>query len=218
MAFKSVLGALTVLVYSLSLHCNVADASTTYVHWGRSSCGPYSRLLYKGYIAGSFFNEPGGGANSLCVPEEPDFVNTVDGDQGMGSLWGTEYEVSVVSYSNLFSKVNNKNKSLQDYDAVCAMCYIPSLTDNFMLPGRQDCGKGNSDFNLLYKGYLMTVRKVYTRVGFICVDEAPEGRPGSESDVDGNILYPVEVGGNCRSLPCPEYESLHEVTCAVCAS
>jgi len=219
MAFKSVLGSLAVLVYVL--HCNVAvsDAGTSYVHWGRSSCGPYARLLYKGFVAGSHFTHVGGGANSLCVPETGDFANTVDGQQNSASLWGTEFELSMPDYSNLFSTVNNNKKKLHDYDAVCALCYIPSSTDNFMLPGRQDCGEGNSDFNLLYKGYLMSMHRTFAaRVGYICVDEAPEGRPGSESNENGNLLYPVEVEGACKSLPCPGYESLHEVTCAVCAN
>jgi len=218
MSFKSVRGALAVLVYSLSLHCNVADAGTSYIHWGRSSCGPYARLLYKGYIAGTWYNTIGGGANYLCVPEKPDFANTVDGEQNSAYLWGTEYEFTMPAYSNLFSNVNNKKKNVFQYDAVCSLCYIPSSTDHFMLPARQDCGEGNSDFNLLYKGYLMSMNKAYHRTEFICVDEAPETRPGTEADVNGNLLYPVEIGGNCQSLPCPEYEQQHEVTCAVCAN
>jgi len=218
MSFKSVLGALAVLVYSLSLHSIVADVGTSYVHWGRSTCGPIARLLYTGYIAGSWYADLGGGGNSLCVPDEPDFEKSVDGYQDSSGLWGTEYEIKQPDYSNLFSTLNNNKKQLHNYDAVCALCYIPNSSDNFMLPGRQDCGKSNSDFHLLYKGFLMTLRKAHTRVSYICVDEAPEGRPGTESDVDGNLLYPVEVEGNCKSLPCPQYENLHEVTCAVCAN
>jgi len=219
MSFKSVLGALAVLVYALSLHCNVADAGTSYVHWGRSSCGPYARLLFKGYVAGSHYTHVGGGAESLCVPETPDYLNTVDGHQLSTLLWGTEYELQLPDYSNLFSTVNNKKKNLHNYDAVCALCYIPSSTDNFMVSGRPDCGEGNSDFNLLYKGYLMSMYASFNaRVGFICVDEAPEGRPGSESDENGNLLYPVEVDDNCKSLPCPAYENFHELSCAVCAN
>jgi len=219
MSFQSVLGALAVLVYSLSLHCNVAADGTSYIHWGRTSCGAYARLLYKGYIASPWYNEPGGGSNSICVPEKPDFANTVDGEQQAASLYGTEFELDLPAYSNLFSTINNNKKSLHNYNAVCARCYIPSSTDNFMFPARQDCGEGNSDFNLLYKGYLMSTHKTHSRSEFICMDESPEGTPGSESNVDGNILYPVEVKGACKSsLPCPEYESYHEVTCAVCAN
>ena len=49
---------------------------------------------------------------------------------------------------------------------------------------------------------------------YICVDEDPEGRPGTSGNADGAFLYPVEA--RCGSLPCLPYFSGHELACVVC--
>ena len=36
-------------------------------------------MLYSGAAAGSLFNEQGGGSNYLCLPDVPEFLETVSG-------------------------------------------------------------------------------------------------------------------------------------------
>jgi len=219
MALKAVLSAAAALICVLALHCNQADAGRSFIRWGRTTCGPYAKLIYKGYVAGTWYNDPGGASNPLCLPEHPTFANTVDGDQVYTAfLFPTEYELLQPAYDNLFSTKNNKGKHLTDYDAVCSVCYVPTSTDILMIPARDDCGEDNNDYNLLYKGYLVANYKGHARTEHVCLDEAPEGKPGSEANNNGNTFYPVQIPGDCKWLPCPEYESNHEVTCAVCSN
>ena len=50
---------------------------------------------------------------------------------------------------------------------------------------------------------------------FICVDGAPEVRPGGGLDHNGATLFLVSI--HCGSLPCPPYEQGRELTCVVCS-
>jgi len=42
-----------------------------------------------GYAAGRHHQQGGGGANQLCVPEEPQWKDHTDGDPPAGWLYGT---------------------------------------------------------------------------------------------------------------------------------
>ena len=50
-----------------------ASGGVLYTRWGKSSCPntPGTELVYAGRTGGSFFNQEGGGANYLCMPEDP---------------------------------------------------------------------------------------------------------------------------------------------------
>jgi hypothetical protein len=133
-----------------------------------------------------------------------------------GRLYGIEFMMpSPYGHKQPFSNENLGQQSLSSQDAVCALCYRPNRSYSVMMPGRQDCGAGNSDWVLEYKGYLMSAYYDYQRTEFICVDEAPEARPGGAATSNGASFAPVQAF--CGSLPCPPFVSGDEVTCAVCS-
>ena len=47
-----------------------------YTRWGRTTCPetPGTELVYEGLAGGSDFNQYGGGANYLCLPNDPDYL------------------------------------------------------------------------------------------------------------------------------------------------
>ena len=49
-----------------------------YTRWGRTTCPSTSgtQTLYAGRVAGSFYHQTGGGANYLCLPEQPQYFTT----------------------------------------------------------------------------------------------------------------------------------------------
>ena len=66
-----------------------------YTRWGRTTYPNTTgtEVLYAGRAAGSFYNEKEGGANYLCLPEQPQYSTYTAGVQGgRAYLYGTEYE------------------------------------------------------------------------------------------------------------------------------
>jgi len=215
---KTVFVAFTLAICAFALYCNVADAGSSYIRWGRQTCRDNAVVVYKGYVAGPYYQETGGSSKQLCISERPQYGNSLDGDQGTGNLWGTQLRISSYDKANkLFSKVNNGGNSLYNIYPVCALCYVPNSSDNFMIPGRQDCGEGNTQYNLEYKGYLMSGNNAYQRIEPICVDEAPESRGQAVGNDYSNLIYAIQYKDACKSLPCPEFTNDKEVTCSVCS-
>jgi hypothetical protein len=199
---------------------NVITPGVTYYRWGRTTCGNGSEVVYKGYMAGAHYSIDfvGSGANYLCVPEnpQPGPGNVAGIQQASGRLYGVEYQLNDPYGPNQpFSFENNGGQSLQYQDAVCALCHRPKRSSNAMMPGRQDCLAGNSDWILEYKGYLMSAHHSGIRTEYVCVDEAPEARPGGEAINFQSTFDPVQAV--CGTLPCPPYIQGDEVTCAVCS-
>ena len=73
-------------------------AGVTYTRWGKSSCPNTAgtELVYSGIVGGTFYNIQGGGAEKLCLPEDPDYLGGTTGILGIlgGSpvMDGAEYE------------------------------------------------------------------------------------------------------------------------------
>ena len=170
-----------------------------------------SLLLYVlvGHVGGNYFLEKGGGVNYLCLDENPEWGNRIDGLQGNAPLYGSEYEAA--AYEQIFSKANNGGQSLHNLDVLCAACYAPTRSAQIMIPGRRTCPDG---WTMEYRGYLVTENKIYNSKEYICMDEEPEALRGSYVNMDGALFYPAE--GVCGSLPCPPYVHGWEITCVVC--
>ena len=156
-------------------------------------------------MGGSWYLNPGGGANYLCLPLNPIFDKIIPGSQDKSYIYGTEYEQS----GNMFPR------ELTNHDAPCAVCHAESRASHLMIPGRNICPSG---WTLEYKGYLMSGyhKNNNGRTQFICVDGNAEGTTGSYSSQNGALLHFVE--SYCGSLPCPPYANGKELTCAVCTS
>ena len=115
----------------------------------------------------------------------------------------TEYEV----YSGPISS------AVQNDNAPCAVCYVPTRETVLMLPARLECP---SSWTFEYTGYLMTTRhgNNHYRTMYECVDKNPTTIPGSAADTNGAVFYHVEA--TCNGLPCGPYDPQKEITCAVC--
>lgn len=156
-----------------------------------------------GRIGGSHYTHTGGGANYLCLSNNPTYATYHKGTQGWSYIYGSEYEGSGFT---------GFGRNLLHHDAPCAVCYVSSRGSQLMYPARNDCPP---NWTREYWGYLSSGHYGHKHsTEFICVDRNAESVPGSSSGQHGVLLYPTQ--GICGSLPCPPYVSGRELTCAVC--
>ena len=170
----------------------------TYTRWGKSSCRSGVNLVYAGRT-GMPKHDQGGGADYLCMPNNPQYSNYIPGVQGSSHVYGVEYEDTITAGN-------------AQHNAPCAVCNVPGKSTTIMIPARLDCPTG---WTREYFGYLMTEHKIYRRSTFECVDVALEVIPGTRGHHDGGHLFHVEVV--CGSMPCGPYNNYKELTCAVCS-
>ena len=90
-------------------------------------------FMLSGYIGGSHYSNPGGGANYLCIVSNPVFDDHVKPSCGYSDIYGTEYEVCP--------------QPQHDMSSQCAVCRIPSRSTILMVPGRynSDCVFGKKE-------------------------------------------------------------------------
>ena len=153
-------------------------------------------------MAGSFYNQKGGGSEYLCLPDQPEFLGVTAGHQTWRArVYGTEYELS--------SPLGN----LGDYNAPCAACYTSARGAKIMIPGKVSCP---SSWTREYYGYLMTeaISNDRQRRSYACVDVNAESIPGSAGNINGAVLYFTEV--YCHGIKCPPYAAGNELSCVVC--
>ncbi|KAJ8038532.1 hypothetical protein HOLleu_15982 [Holothuria leucospilota] len=154
---------------------------------------------------------PGGGANILCLPPDPSFVNPVDGVGGTRAfLFSIEYQLS--DYPAW--QQNNF------HDVPCAVCKATGRFSHVMIPAKQTCP--SSEWTLEYRGYLMAERSlsVHHKSMFVCVDHDPKIVSSSSAADNQNSGRLALVEGKCSTtgggLPCDTYPDGKEFTCAVC--
>ena len=179
-----------------------------YTRWGKTTCPSTSgtQRLYAGRAAGSYYNENGGGANYLCLPERPQYSTYTAGTQGgRAYLYGAEYQTGG-------GVDNGPLRSFHDHNVPCAVCYTSTRGTVVMIPAQTTCP---SSWTREYYGYLMTERSNHHRSTFECVDHSPQSVPGSIRNTDGALLYHIEVKCN-YGIPCPPYDTQKEVMCVVC--
>ncbi|XP_028402090.1 short-chain collagen C4-like [Dendronephthya gigantea] len=178
-----------------------------YTRWGRKHCPSKTIEMYSGVMGGSYYDNPGGASNYVCLPLNPIFDKYVDGTQASTLIHGVEYQING-GQNKIFPNTNIVNDN-----APCAVCQAKSRVSHMMIPARNVCP---SDWTMEYKGYLMAAHYGHKgRTQFICVDGDPEATHGSHANTDGALLYFVE--GHCgHSLPCPPYVHGRELTCVVC--
>ena len=172
----------------------------TYERWGKSTCRSGAALVYAGRTGSSYYTK-GGGANYICMPNDPQYTLTWrPGSQGHSHVYGTEYETPPPGYN------------VHQHDALCAVCYVPTKHTTVMIPAHTSCPTG---WTREYHGYLVSENYKAHRTMFVCVDTAMESVPGSLADVRGGHFYFVEA--NCNGLPCPPYNNERELGCVVCS-
>jgi len=180
-----------------------------YTRWGRTVCPstPGTQLLYAGRAAGSWRDQKGGGANYLCLPEQPQYSTYTAGTQnGRAYLYGAEYETG-----GSHSADNGPLLSVAEHNVPCAVCYTSTRVSVVMIPARVSCP---SSWTQEYHGYLMAAHYGHFRTMFECMDRHPQSVPGSAADRDEAAFYHVEA--KCNGIPCPPYDTQKEITCTVC--
>jgi len=172
-------------------------------------------LVVKGYAAGPRYNTGGSGSNFLCLPDNPQWKNYMDGNQhDTGEISGIQYELynSGTFHNNIFSESNTGGIPLADKQASCAVCYVGGRSTVIMIPARTQCPYG---WTAEYAGYLVSDGRFDRKRGsYVCLDEAPELAVNVTSGSQA-VIYPTEV--QCGSLPCSLYPSGRELTCIVCS-
>ncbi|VDH96285.1 Hypothetical predicted protein [Mytilus galloprovincialis] len=150
-----------------------------------------------GYAGGGHYNNPGSGAEYVCLPPDPDYVKTSGLDYGR--MYGAEFD------SNFFA--SNAN----DEDVPCALCRTERASSVIMIPGKNKCYSGWKEE---YHGYLASGG--YSNVAasaFVCVDINPEYIIGGVDQHLGKLFF--EVLTKCGSLKCPPYINNYPLTCVV---
>ena len=172
-----------------------------YTRWGRTTCPetPGTELVYEGMAGGSDYNVYGGGANYLCLPNDPDGLK--DGlPSQYSSLYGAEYENPIF------------DSPLQNRNVPCAVCYTSRRTSKLMIPAKTTCP---SSWTQEYIGYLMTSNQSNKKsTVYECVDKDAEAVPGSLASTNGALLY--HVVAKCTGILCPPFVATNAITCTVC--
>ena len=71
-----------------------------------------TEILYKGKAAGSSHDQYGGGANYICLPDEPEFLSYIPGiAEDQSYIYEAEYQNS------------GPLSSLHDHNVPCVVCY-----------------------------------------------------------------------------------------------
>ncbi|XP_065835020.1 short-chain collagen C4-like isoform X2 [Oscarella lobularis] len=179
--------------------------SVSYTRWGRTSCRDGAELVYNGRAGGEYFSHPGGGANMLCLPEEPVYNKYYTGSQSVAYMYNAEYQTH--EWNPFFPR------AYPDDDVPCAVCRVKRKSTILHIPARNVCPSG---WRKEYDGYLMTERHnhAHTR-DFLCVDKDAESVPGTRANINGALLYFVD--GRCGGyLKCGPYIHNADLSCAVC--
>ena len=184
------------------------NGGVVYIRWGKTSCPNVTRteLVYAGRAGGSWWSHTGGGANYLCMPNDPDYLAYQPGVQGWSSVYGAEYQ----------PQSRGPLSAVEEHNVPCAVCYASTRVAVTMIPAKTRCP---STWTLEYSGYLMSnykgdSRYINYRTMFECVDKNPDSIPGSAPNNDGTLFYHVEA--SCTGMLCPPYDPQKELTCAVC--
>ena len=175
----------------------------TYTRWGSSSCpsSTGAQLVYAGRAGGSWYGNSGGGAERICLPNDPDYLSGTAGFSVSSHIYGAEYEFH-----------SGPNTHTVDYTVPCAVCHVPTRATVIMVPAKTLCP---SSWTREYYGYLTAEADGHQRSSFTCVDINPEVVPGSSANNNGVLFY--YVGVVCGyGLDCPPYENARILSCAVC--
>ena len=157
------------------------SGGAVYTRWGRTVCSDTDGtvLVYEGLAAGSAWNQPGGGANYICITKNPSYLSsTVPAYYSL--LYGTEYQHLIFN-------------SLHDHNVPCAVCYTAARSSELMIPGKTTC---SLMWTQEYVGYLMA--GLHTRKHndvYKCVDKDSETVPGVGANTGGALFY--HVGAVC---------------------
>ena len=163
-------------------------------------------FLMLGFAAGGkvyYDQQKGGGANYVCLTQNPNFNQSTPGqDDSRSRIYPVEYR----SWEGPLKPQHN-------HDAPCAVCQTTGCrTQVLMIPSSTLCPNG---WNKEYDGYLVTARWDTFRTTYVCLDGNPESIPGGNASAEISLFFKVEIVNPDTSLP-SNYETGKELSCAVC--
>ncbi len=187
-----------------------SGGGAVYTRWGRTVCPSTSgtQLVYEGLVAGTEHQQPGGGANYLCITEDPEYLTSTvpeysANDLALSYLYASEYQIPGFG-------------SLHDQNVPCAVCHTSQRSSKLMIPGKTTCPQSWTEE---YEGYLMAERTnrnshKHNNV-YECVDKDGETVPGEQRNTNGALFQ--MVGAVCNvGLPCLPFIANRPITCVVC--
>ena len=179
------------------------SGGVVYTRWGRTTCPNTigTELAYSGRAGGSYVTQQGGGANYLCMPDDPDYISASNGVQGHSPIHGAEYHTAGGALGHLAS----------DHNVPCAVCHATTRSSTMMIPAKTQCP---ISWTQEYIGYLMSNYKGNHRGTFTCVDKDAEVVEGEAQNSQGVLFHHTEA--TCNGLQCPPYDEEKELTCVVC--
>ncbi|XP_061178102.1 short-chain collagen C4-like [Saccostrea echinata] len=184
------------------LESSSKKSGSIYTRWGKHSCPKLNgtELVYDGTAGGSYYSETGNGANTLCLPHDPELLpdHLPLTPSGFSHIYGGEYQFSL-------GKV-----VIQD-DVPCSVCHVKMATSSMMIPAKRSCPTG---WSKQYSGILTANSYGYDKSEYLCVDEDPDFVERSRQNEEGKLFYTVKTV--CGSLPCPPYKNATVVSCVVC--
>ena len=159
-------------------------------------------MLYTGRMSGVFYNQKGGGANYLCLPNNPQY-NTLYTPipRDYSRIYGTEYEWSIAGR--------------HDHNVPCAVCHATTRAAKVMIPAKTSCPL---NWTREYYGYLQSENNSGDRqpTEYVCVDKAQASLYGSYANINGAVIYHVKA--TCHGIQCPPYDANQVLTCTVCTN
>lgn len=183
------------------------SCGATYIRWGRTTCPESTELVYSGRAGGSWYNRGGGATNYLCMPDDPDYLQYTNGNQGTNFVYGVEYEPS--------SQQPLREPDVHGHNAPCAVCFTSQRCSLLMIPAKTLCP---TSWATEYVGYLMSAFQGHSLpTTYVCIDKDPESVAGLDSEgwnLGSGIFQHVEA--SCNGMACPPYSSEKELTCVVC--
>ena len=180
---------------------NISVHGVIYTRWGKSACRSGVNQVYAGRTGSNYHAHSGGGANYICMPNDPEYSSYFPGVQGRSHVYGTEYEGPPIAPGR------------EQHNAPCAVCDVSNKSRVLMIPAKLTCP---SDWTREYYGYLMADSvNAHGRTMYTCVDHIMESIPGSQNHTRGGHFYHVEA--DCNGVACPPYNDYKELTCVVCS-
>uniref|UniRef100_A0A8W8LWQ2 Chitin-binding type-4 domain-containing protein n=1 Tax=Magallana gigas TaxID=29159 RepID=A0A8W8LWQ2_MAGGI len=130
-----------------------ASTGSTYIIWGKHSCPAVhgTKEVYNGYVGGSQYDEKGNGANTLCLPHDPDRlpygISLPDRDD-YAHLFGGEYQLNI-------------HHVRVSENVPCAVCRTNIASSTIMIPAKRTCP---THWQKQYTGILTANRYAYRMI------------------------------------------------------
>ena len=179
----------------------------TYVRWGRSVCPKGVERLYVGLASGTGNTVGGGTDQTLCLPNDPQYLSHDTSNYAMGTLYHVEYAV----HGDASYPLADKHRS----NTPCAVCYVSNKSTVLVIPAWYTCPSG---WNREYYGYLTAEHTTPNRArkDTICIDVNSESA-GGEGLTPSSCACFMDVKCNNKGHACPPYAERKPLTCAVCS-